>query len=111
MNSIIRLARPLLAPRISPPRPTDIHMPLTSPSDIDIYFPPQQLLHALPHSAITSNSSCYLTRIRRPRAHRGSVFASRPAGPAAALRTPKYHEWPHEAGAEAETWVAQEDEE
>lgn len=82
-------------------------MPLSSPPYIDLIFPPQQLLH----SAITDSSSSNLTRIRRPRAHGGSVFASRPARPAAALRAAKYHEWPHEAGAEAETWVVEEDEE
>lgn len=80
-------------------------MPLSSPPYIDLNFPPQQLLH----SAITSSN---LTRIRsRSRAHGGSLLASRPAGPAAALRAPKYHERPHEASAEAETWVVEEDEE
>lgn len=82
-------------------------MPLSSPSYIDLHFPPQQLLH----SAITTSSS-NLTRIRsRSRAHGGSVLASRLARAAAALRAPKYHERPHEAGAEAETWVVEEDEE
>ncbi|OPB37245.1 hypothetical protein A0O28_0041570 [Trichoderma guizhouense] len=103
-------------PRAATPRPahfrplaTDIHMPLSSPPYIDLNFPPQQLLHTLPHSRITSSSN--FVRIRRPRAHGGSVLASRPARPAAALRAPKYHERPHEAGAEAETWVVEEDEE
>ncbi|KAJ4863979.1 acetyltransferase (GNAT) domain-containing protein [Trichoderma breve] len=103
-------------PRAATPRPahfrplaTDIHMPLSSPSYIDLNFPPQQLLHALPHSVTDSSN---LTGIRsRPRAHGGSILASRPARTAAALRAPKYHERPHEAGAEAETWVAEEDEE
>ncbi|KAK4075282.1 uncharacterized protein Triagg1_4403 [Trichoderma aggressivum f. europaeum] len=115
MNSIIRLARPLLAPRISAlsqrymfPPTIDVHMPLSSPPYLDLIFPPQQPLH----STITgSGSGSDLARIRRPRAHGGSVLASRPARPAAALRAAKYHEWPHEAGAEAETWVAEEDEE
>lgn len=84
-------------------------MPLSSPSYIDLHFPPQQLLHALPHSVTDSSSN--LIRSRGCRAHDGSVLASRPARTAAALRAPKYHERPHEAGAEAETWVAEEDEE
>ncbi|KKP01386.1 hypothetical protein THAR02_06501 [Trichoderma harzianum] len=105
------------SPRAATPRPAhfrplatlcqDIHMPLSSPSYTDLHFPPQQLLH----SAITTSSSSSLTRIRRPRAHGGSLLAPCPAGPAAALRAPKYHERPHEASAEAETWVAEEDEE
>lgn len=82
-------------------------MPLSSPSNPDIDVPTQQLLRPLTHSAFTS----IFNRTRRRRPYIGAFFASRPAGPAASLRPPKHHEWPHEAGAEAETRVAEEDEE
>lgn len=61
------------------------------------------LLHTLSHNNIIIRS------LSRRRARHGSLRASRPAGHAAALWAAKHHERTHEARAEAETRLAQED--
>lgn len=81
-------------------------MPLSSPSHLNIHLPTEQLLHSLTHS------SRYSVTNRRCRPQNSALYASFSAGcDAAPLRTPKYHEWTHQAGAEAETRLAEEDEE
>lgn len=85
-------------------------MPFSSPTNLDFHLPTQKLLHSLPHSScysvISRNSN------RRCRPQNSAFYASLSAGRhAAPLRTPKYYERTYETGAEAETWLVEEDEE
>jgi hypothetical protein len=85
-------------------------MPLSSPTNLDFHLPTQQLLHSLTHSRCHSVISRNDNRRCRPQD--GALHAPFPAGRhAAPLRTPKYHERTHQTGSEAETWLAEEDEE